>query len=69
MPYPTCPCVVIGAAVPFMGFLVQLEPFDYSKINIYQQRATYELLFEESSYREIPAQLSIMITLLKSMVL
>ena len=55
MPYPTRPCVVIKAAVTFMGFLVQLEQFDYSKINNYQQRVTYELLFEESSYREIPA--------------
>ena len=53
MPYPTRSCVVIEAAVPFMGFLVHLELFDYSTINNDQQRVAYELLFEESSYREI----------------
>ena len=31
-----------------------MEPFDYSKINNDQQRIAYELLFEESSYREMP---------------
>ena len=54
MPYPTGSCVVIELVVPFMVFLFQLEPFDYSKINNDQQRVAYELLFKESSYREIP---------------
>ena len=54
MPYPTRFCAVIEPAVPFMAFLVQLELFDYSKRNNDQQRVAYELLFEESSYREIP---------------
>ena len=43
---------MIEPAVPFMGFLLQLEPFDHSKINNDQQRVAHELLFEESSYRE-----------------
>ena len=54
MPYPTRSRVVIEPAVPLMDFLVQLEPFDCSKINNDQQRVAYELVFEESSYREIP---------------
>ena len=54
MPYPTRFYVVIEPAVLFMGFLVQLEPFYYSKINNDQQRVAYELLFEESGYRENP---------------
>ena len=56
MSYPTRSCVVIEPTVSYMRFLVQLEPFDYSKINNDQQRVTYELLFEETSYREIPTR-------------
>ena len=47
-------CVVIEPTVPFMGFLLQLEPFDYSKINNDRQMVAYDFLFEKSSYREIP---------------
>ena len=31
-----------------------MEPFDYLKINNDQPKIAYELLFEESSYREMP---------------
>ena len=55
MTYPTRFSVVIEPAVPFMGLLVQLEPFDYSIVHNDQQRLMYELLFEESSYSEKPA--------------
>ena len=34
--------------------MLQLEQFDYSKIYNDQQRVAYELLFEESNFREIP---------------
>ena len=54
MPYPTRSCVVIEPVIPLMGFSVQSEPFNYLKINNDQQRVAYELLFEESGYRENP---------------
>ena len=38
-----------------MGFLVQLEPFDYSSINIDRQALVCDLLFESSCSRDIPA--------------
>ena len=53
MSYPTRSCVVIEPTVSYMRFLVQLEPFDYSKINNDQQRVAYELLFKKNSYKEI----------------
>ena len=53
MPYPTRSYVVIEPVVPFMGFLVQLEPFDYSIVNIDRQAPVYDLLFEPSSSRNI----------------
>ena len=37
-----------------MGILVQLEPFDYSIVNIDRQAPVYDLLFEPSSSRNIP---------------
>ena len=69
MPYPTHSCVVIEPIVSFKEFLVQLEQFDQWIINNDQQRVAYELLFEESSYREIPTQPSITIALLESIAL
>ena len=49
MPYPTRSCVVIEPAVPFMGFLVQLEPFDYSSLKIIDsQKLVYEMYHEET---------------------
>ena len=48
MPYPTRSCVVIEPAVPFMGFLVQLESFDYSSLKIIDnQKLVYEMYHEE----------------------
>ena len=53
MPYPTRSCVVIEPEVPFMGFLVQLEPFDYSSLNIVDsQQFVYEMYHEESNHHE-----------------
>ena len=37
-----------------IGFLVQLESFNYTIVNNDQQRRVYELLFEVSSYSETP---------------
>ena len=45
---------MIEPAVSFMGFLVQLEPFDYSNVNIYRQALVCDLLFESSCSRDIP---------------
>ena len=48
MPYPTRSCVVIEPATPFTGFLVQLEPFDYSSLKIIDsQKLVYEMYHEE----------------------
>ena len=53
MPYPARSCVVIDPAVPFMGFLIQLEPFDYSSLNIiYHQKLVHEMYREESNHHE-----------------
>ena len=53
MPYTTRSCVVIKSAVPFMGFLVQLEPFDYSQLKIIDhQNLVYEMYQEESNHHE-----------------
>ena len=50
MPYPTRSCVVIEPAVPFMGFLVQLKPFDYSSLKIIDsQKLVYEMYHEETN--------------------
>ena len=51
MPYPNRSCVVIEPAVPFMGFLVQLEPFDYSSLKIIDcQKLVYEMYHEETNH-------------------
>ena len=55
MHYPTRSYVVIESAFPFKRFLVQLEPFDYSIVNVNQQAIVYDFLFESSSSRDIPA--------------
>ena len=56
MPYPTRSCVVIEPATPFMGFLVQLEPFDYSALKVVdQQKLVYEMFQEESNSYEQPS--------------
>ena len=56
MPYPTRSCVVIEPAVPFMGFLVQLEPFDYSSLKIIDsQKLVYEMYHEETNHHEKPS--------------
>ena len=53
MPYPTRSCVVIEPVVPFMEFLVQFEPFDYSSLNIIDhQKHVYEMYHEESNHHE-----------------
>ena len=50
MPYPTRSCVVIEPATSFIGFLVQLEPFNYSALKtIDQQKFVYEMFQEESN--------------------
>ena len=56
MPYPTRSYVVIERAVSFMGFLVQLEPFDYlsSKI-IDSQKLVYEMYHEETNHHVKPS--------------
>ena len=56
MSYPTCSCVVIESAVPFTGFLVQLEPFDYSLLKIIDhQKIVYKTYQEKSYHHEIPS--------------
>ena len=41
---------MIEPAVPFMGFLVQLEPFDYSSLKIIDsQKLVYEMYHEDTS--------------------
>ena len=69
MPYPTRSCVVIEPAVQFMGFLIQLEPFDYSAKIVDRQKLVYEMYHEENDPRELPSPGIIMISLLKSMAL
>ena len=55
MPYPTRSCVVIEAVVPFMGFLVQLKPFDNSSLKIIDhQKFVYEMYHEESNHHKNP---------------
>ena len=50
MPYPTRSCVVIEPAVPIMGLLVQLKPFDYSSLKIIDsQKLVYEMYHEETN--------------------
>ena len=51
MPYLTGYCVVIEPAVPFIGSLVQLEPFDHSSLKIKivdGQKLVYEMYHEET---------------------
>jgi len=55
MPYPTRSCVVIEPAVQFMGFLIQLEPFDYSAKIADRQKLVYEMYHEENDPRELPS--------------
>ena len=56
MPYPTRSCVVIEPAVPIMGLLVQLKPFDYSSLKIIDhQKLVYEMYHEESNHHEKPS--------------
>ena len=55
MSYPTPSCVVIEPVVPFMMYLVYLELFDYSIVDINRQVLIDDLLFEPSSSRNIPA--------------
>ena len=51
MPYSTCFCVVIEPVVPFMKFLVQLEPFDYSSLKIIdKQKLVYEMYHENPNH-------------------
>ena len=53
MPYPTRSCVVIEPEVPFMGFLVQLEPFDYSSLKIIDsQNLVYEM-YQRNQFRKL----------------
>ena len=53
MPYHARFCVVIEPVVPFMGFLVQLEPFDYSSLKIIDnQKLVYEMYHEETNHHE-----------------
>ena len=55
MPHPVRSCVVIEPVVPFMGFLVQLEPFDDSSLKIIDhQNLVYEM------YHEKPIQHNVM---------
>ena len=55
MPYPTRSCVVIEPAVQFMGFLIQLEPFDYSAKIVDRQKLVYEMYHEETNHHEKPS--------------
>ena len=56
MSYPTRSCVVIEPAVPFMVFLVKLEPFDYSSLKIIDhQKLVYEMYHEETNHHENPS--------------
>ena len=44
---------MIEPTVPFMGFLVQLEPFNYSSFKIiYHQKLVHEMYQEESNHHE-----------------
>ena len=52
MPYPTRSCVVIEPAVQFMGFLIQLEPFDYSAKIVDRQKLVYEMYHEDTNQHE-----------------
>ena len=56
MSYLTRSCVVIEPAVPFMGFLVQLESFDYSSLKIVDsQKLVYEMYHEETNHHKKPS--------------
>ena len=56
MSYPTRSCVVIEPAVSFVGFLVQLEPFDYSSLKIIDsQKLVYEMYHEETNHHVKPS--------------
>ena len=55
MPYPTRSCVVIEPAVQFMGFLIQLEPFDYSAKIVDRQKLVYEMYHEDTNHHEKPS--------------
>ena len=56
MPFPTRFCVVIEPAVPFMFFLVQLEPFDYSSLKtVDRQKLVYEMYHEKTNHHEKPS--------------
>ena len=46
---------MVEPAVPFMGFLVQLEPFDYSSSKIDLQKLVYEMYHEETNQHEKPS--------------
>ena len=48
-PYPTRPCVVIEPAVSFMGFLVQLESFDYSSLKMIDNQTLVYILYNEET--------------------
>ena len=53
MPYPTRSCVVIEPATPFIGFLVQLESFDYSSLKtVDRQKLVYKMYHEETNHYE-----------------
>ena len=44
---------MIEPTVSFMGFLVQLEPFDYSSLKIIDsQKLVYEMYHEETNHHE-----------------
>ena len=47
---------MIEPVVPFMGFLVQLEPFDYSSLKIIDsQRLVYEMYHQETTHHIKPS--------------
>ena len=51
MPYPTRSGVVIEPTVPFTGFLVQLESFDYSSLKMIDNHTlVYEIYHEETNH-------------------
>ena len=56
MSYLTRSYVVMEPVVPFMEFLVQLEPFDYSSLKIIDhQKVVYEMYHEEYNHHEKPS--------------
>ena len=47
---------MIEPVVPFMGFLVQLEPFDYSSLKIIDsQKLVYEMYHAETNHHVKPS--------------